>query len=90
MKPSSLFVLFIIVIIFGALLGPKACTRPNDTVRILASNGYTNIEITGWRPFIKSDSDTFSTGFRAVAPNGTVVTGAVCSGFLKGHTIRLD
>lgn len=68
-----------------------SCTRKNEATRILSQSGYTNIEITGWRPFMASDSDTFSTGFRATAPNGAQgVTGAVTSGMFKGATIRLD
>lgn len=66
------------------------CTQPDDTRRILAAQGYTKIEITGWRPFAKSEKDVYSTGFKAVAPNGTVVTGAVTSGWFKGNTVRLD
>lgn len=73
-----------------ALLSLSACTRPDQATRILTQSGYTNIEITGWRPFMASDSDIFSTGFEATAPNGDTVTGAVTSGWFKGATIRLD
>ena len=63
------------------------CTREDDTKRVLESSGYTNIEITGYRPFM---GETFSTGFKAKAPNGQIVTGAVTRGIFKGNTIRLD
>jgi hypothetical protein len=81
--------------IFFAICGliwwmPSACTRPNDTTRILQQQGYKNIEITGWRPFAKSEEDVFSTGFSATSPSGEAVTGTVTSGWLKGGTIRLD
>lgn len=69
---------------------PNCLTQPEEATRILSASGYTGIEITGWRPFAAGKDDTFSTGFRAVAPNGTIVTGAVTSGLFKGHTIRLD
>lgn len=78
------------LLFFLAAYGPSACTRPDDAMRVLRQSGYTNIEITGWRPWLASDSDDFSTGFRATAPNGEIVTGAVCSGLFKGQTIRLD
>lgn len=69
---------------------PTALTRPDEAARILRQSGYKNIQITGWRPFISSDEDVFSTGFEATSPNGERVTGAVTSGVLKGGTIRLD
>ena len=34
--------------------------------------------------------DEFRTGFAATAPNGERVTGVVCSGWMKGATLRLD
>lgn len=70
---------------------PWGCTSPKSTVRTLEAAGYKNVEITGWRPFARSKDDWFSTGFRATAPNGTVITGAVTGGlFFKGNTIRTD
>ena len=77
------------LIALGCVL-PSACTRPDDATRILRQSGYRDIEITGWRPFAKSEKDVFSTGFEATSPNGETVTGAVTSGWFKGGTIRLD
>ena len=71
-------------------LSLSACTRPDQATRVLSQAGYTQIEITGWRPFMASDNDTFSTGFEAISPNGSLVTGAVTSGWFKGSTIRVD
>jgi hypothetical protein len=79
--------LLIASVILAALTG---CTRADDSRRVLEQSGYSQVEITGWRPFAAGHDDTFSTGFRAKAPNGQTVTGAVTSGFLKGSTIRLD
>lgn len=73
-----------------ALLGLSACTDADGTRRTLSAQGYTDIEITGFRPFMKGKDDTFSTGFKAKSPGGQVVTGAVTRGYLKGSTIRLD
>jgi hypothetical protein len=83
------FVAALVAVVSSALLG-AGCTRPNDTRRVLEQSGYTQIEITGWRPFAADEKDTFSTGFSATAPNGQRVTGAVCSGWFKGNTVRLD
>ncbi len=90
MKPLLSIAALVIALFAFLLAAPTACTRPDDATRILRQSGYTQIEITGWRPFAKSEKDVFSTGFQAISPNGELVTGAVTSGWLKGGTIRLD
>ena len=61
------------------------------TVEVLEANGYTGIEITGWRPWMANENDWYSTGFRATAPNGRRVSGAVTGGgWFRGYTVRLD
>lgn len=68
-----------------------SCTRSVDTISILEDAGYTNIEITGWRPFKCSWEDTFATGFTANSLTGTQISGTVCASlFSKGSTIRFD
>ena len=67
-----------------------ACTAPDTATRALEGAGYTDIKITGWSAFSCSDSDDFATGFTAKGPTGKTVTGAVCSGLLKGATIRTN
>lgn len=66
----------------------RGCTDESGARRVLEQQGYTQIEITGYRPFMSEDQ--FSTGFKAVSPNGSHVSGAVTSGVMKGYTIRLD
>jgi hypothetical protein len=79
----------IAIILFVLLLA--ACTDPSVARRVLESNGYTQIEITGYNMFDCSKDDFYHTGFRAKAPGGKVVSGTVCSGlFFKGNTIRFD
>jgi len=85
--PYILLVLFIAGLLY---LFPSGCTQPDDTTRVLSAQGYTNITITGWRPFMGSNGDVFSTGFSAKALNGSTVTGAVTSGADHGFTVRLD
>lgn len=77
------------IIIIFASLSLYSCTQPDEAERVLRQNGYTDIEITGWEPFMAGEDDTFSTGFRAISPSGEVVEGAVTGGYLKGKTIRL-
>jgi hypothetical protein len=87
---SCAILLLIATVLFFCVAGPFL-VQPEEATRILSSQGYTEIEITGWRPLMGSDSDTYSTGFKAKSPSGQIVTGAVTSGvFFKGHTVRLD
>lgn len=66
-----------------------ACTRPDKSREVLQQEGYTNIEITGWSPFMCSEDDEWSTGFEATNAAGQRVEGTVCCGTLtKGCTIR--
>jgi len=63
------------------------CTSPDNAIKVLKNEGFTNIQMTGYDFFACSDNDTFSTGFTATK-NGKTITGVVCSGILKGSTIR--
>ena len=66
------------------------CTQPEKAEQVLRQQGYTEISITGWKPFMCGEDDTYSTGFTATAVNGERVSGAVTSGFwFKGNTVRL-
>lgn len=64
------------------------CTQPDRAVDLLESQGYENINITGYDVWGCSQDDTYHTGFTATM-NGRQVAGTVCAGFLfKGATIR--
>jgi len=76
------------ILIAAVLLA--GCTQTDRASAALADAGYTDIQITGYAFFACAEKDTFSTGFTAKGPSGRKVSGAVCSGFLKGQTIRLD
>lgn len=73
-----------------AALALSACTDDVGTRRHLEDAGYSDIEITGYRPLACSNDDGWKTGFRAHAVNGREVTGTFCQGVLKGGTIRVD
>lgn len=85
---GTLFVIFALIVLI-AIVRPS-CTDEETARRVLRQQGYTNVEITGYRPFMGSDDDYYSTGFKATAPNGESVTGAVTSSPMKGATLRLD
>jgi hypothetical protein len=78
----------ILLAIMGCAL--SGCTNEPHARKVLAENGYTSVQITGYSWFSCDDKDTFSTGFVATAPGGRKVTGAVCEGWLKNATIRFQ
>jgi len=80
----------VVLVMISVSVLVAGCTNSNKAQRVLEANGYTQIQYTGYRFFMKSDNETFSTGFRAKSPSGKIVTGAVTSGWIGGGTIRLD
>lgn len=67
------------------------CTNADDATRTLKAAGYTDIQITGYRWFGCSKSDSERTGFIAKGRDGSTISGAVCGAyFFKGNTIRTD
>lgn len=80
---------FLSVVVVTLLLF-SGCTQNEKAREVLENAGYSNIELTGYRLWLKGKDDDYSTGFRALAPNGRTVTGAVTGGIFKGNTIRFD
>lgn len=83
-------VVVIVLILVVVFILPIGCIDETGTTRVLRDQGYTDIYITGWRPFSGSKDDQFHTGFEATTPTGKKITGVVTSGIFKGHTIRFD
>lgn len=73
-----------------ALLAMASCTNEDKAISILKKEGYTDIDITGYAPFMCGEEDLFSTGFTATNKVGERVSGAICGGGLKGYTIRFE
>lgn len=71
-------------------VAPVACTTPDRATDVLVAQGYTEVQITGYAYFDCGKGDLFATAFEAKAPSGQRIEGAVCSGLLKGNTVRLD
>ena len=71
-------------------LAPVALTKPERATRTLLAQGYTEVRTTGYAYFDCGKGDLFATAFEATSPSGQRVKGAVCSGLLKGNTVRLD
>ena len=76
-----LVILFLITLMAG-------CTSEPDARRALESEGFTDIEITGYRWFGCGRDDQYQTGFSAINPRGKRIEGVVCSGWLKSAAIR--
>lgn len=77
---------FIITI---AIVLVSGCTDPQGAREALSAQGFSNIEITGYKMFMCDEKDVYSTGFVAKNINGQTVKGSVCAGlFFKGSTIR--
>lgn len=69
-------------------------TDKEGAKRVLEANNYKSIEVYKINypvaAFSGGRDDFYVTGFKAISPNGTPVTGVVTRGFWKGSTIRLN
>lgn len=75
------------------IISATACTSSNDFLKAkkqLESQGYTDVEKTGWESFCCGKDDQFATGFKAKDKNGNEVKGCICSSLGKGITIRYE
>ena len=66
------------------------CADSEGARRALETDGYSQIEITGWRLNSCPPASSAATGFAARHPLGHPVTGYVCGGLYGGDTIALD
>lgn len=81
------------IIIAILFLITTSCTSSNDFEKgkqQLESQGYTEVKNTGWSAFCCDEKDSFSTGFSCKDKSGREVKGCICSGVLKGITIRFE
>ena len=79
------------LLIIALVLG--GCSSDNDFQKgkkQLIQQGYTNVKQTGYKFFCCDEKDQFSTGFTAMAKDSTIVEGCMCSGIVKGVTIRFQ
>ena len=77
----------LMVLALAALAG---CTDEPGARKALAGAGFKDVSVTGYTLWGCDEKDTFHTGFEARGPSGQFVTGVVCSGWMKGATIRFD
>jgi len=85
MKKIIIAILFLITFI--------GCSSSSDFEKgkqQLENQGYTDVKNTGWSAFCCDEKDNFSTGFSCKDKSGKEVKGCICSGILKGITIRFE
>ncbi len=68
----------------------SGCIDQPKAEKALKANNLKSVEITGYRFFGCGQDDQFHTGFTALTQDNTPVSGVVCSGWLKGATVRFD
>jgi hypothetical protein len=92
MKRKNLITIGIGIALLAAFpfVAPVALTTPDRATQTLLAQGYTEVRTTGYAYFDCGKGDLFATAFEATSPSGQRVEGAVCSGLLKGNTVRLD
>lgn len=67
-----------------------ACSDPKAAMKALDDAGFTDITVGGYAAWSCGKDDSYATKFTATNPRGKRVSGAVCSGWTKGSTIRFD
>lgn len=83
-------VVLLLIIVILMLTG---CDGKADAKRVLEEEGYTQVEMTGYRWTGCSEDDFYHEGFKATTVAGRRVSGVVCGGnslFGKSWTIRRD
>lgn len=73
---------------FATMLTLAGCTDDEGSRRALESNGFTDIQLTGYELVGCGNDDQFSTGFTAKNSQGKRVSGVVCCGWWKNCTVR--
>ena len=68
----------------------SGCIDQPVAERALKASSLKSIKIDGYRILGCSDDDQFHTGFWALTQDDVPVSGVVCSGWLKGATVRFD
>lgn len=88
---ASLIGILVVVVLMLVCAGTMGVTDEDKSKRVLESNGYSDVEFTGYDWFACGEGDWYRTGFIATSPADKRVSGAVCCGlFLKSCTIRFE
>lgn len=82
-----------LVLLITSVLLASCGVNPNDAERVLKAQGMKDVKIGGyaiWGCASGKNGDSFASSFSATAQDGSKVTGVICSGLLKGYTVRYD
>lgn len=77
-----------VALVVTAGLTASGCTDPEVARNALDDAGYSDIQIGGYTAYGCSEDDAYHTEFTAKNIRGKSVSGVVCSGVMKGATIR--
>lgn len=95
MKITPIELLILLVILGGLLFGigscSNGCVADESQVRnVLQDEGYSNIQLKGYKWFACSEDDWTHEEFSATNINGRLVRGTVCCGIFKDCTVRIS
>lgn len=76
------------ILIFILAMFFCGCTSPGASWNALDDMGFKEIETGGYDLFACGKDYVFHTKFKAKNPNGKIVSGVVCCGWLKGCSIK--
>lgn len=78
-------------LVLAAVFGLAGCTVSEDqSLLAVQGQGYTNVELGGIALFGCGEDDDFTRTWKATGRDGVRVKGVVCSGLLKGATVRVQ
>lgn len=77
-----------LVACFG-VLALAGCTDDAATRDATSASGFTQVRVEGYSFFGCGKDDAFHTAFTARGVDGRCISGVVCSGWLKGATLRV-
>lgn len=83
-------IIYVMIIIVVGMVALASCTDEPRATRVLKSQGYTDIVITGYDFWGCSKDDITHTGFAAKGLDGNKVSGTVCAGWTKNSTVRIS
>lgn len=78
------------ILLICLVISLSACTSQEDVDKYSELENWKDATKTGYRFFGCGTGDLWHTGFKAITQNDKAVAGVICSGLLKGATMRLD
>lgn len=87
---GTIGVVGVFAVLLAVIAGYTGNVSPAKAKGALHAQGIKNVTLTGYSFFGCDSREYYSTGFTGTGADGKPVSGVVCSGFLKGVTVRYD